>query len=92
MIHLRLTVIFLMQDIDASENVVNNMEHPLGPLLYTVSTMHCMTVSLAQDGMGLGTMWGTELAQRMLKEAGFGKVVENRLEHDPQNCYFVINK
>ncbi len=81
---------FLMQDIDASENVRNNMEHPLGPLLYTVSTMHCMTVSLAQGGMGLGTMWGTEKAQRMLKEAGFRKVIENRLEHDPQNCYFVV--
>ncbi len=80
---------FLMQDIDASENVNNNMDHPLGPLLYTVSTMHCMTVSLAQDGMGLGTMWGTEKAQRMLKEAGFNNVKENRLEHDIQNCYFV---
>ncbi len=85
--------IFLMQDIDGSENVRNNMDHPLGPFLYTISTMHCMTVSLAQDGgMGLGTMWGTEKAQRMLKEAGFSEVTENRLEHDPQNCYYVVTK
>ena len=83
---------FLMQDIDASEHVQNNMEHPIGPLLYTISTMHCMTVSLAQGGMGLGTMWGTEKANRMLKEAGFKSIKENRLEHDPQNCYFVVNK
>ncbi len=84
--------VFLMQDIDASENVLNNLDHPLGTLLYTISTMHCMSVSLAQGGMGLGTMWGTERAQRMLREAGFGRVVENRLEHDPQNCYFVVRK
>ena len=84
--------VFLMQDIDASEDVSNNMEHPLGPLLYTISTMHCMSVSLAAGGMGLGTMWGTEKAQRMLKEAGFTRAVENRLEHDPQNCYFVTYK
>jgi len=84
--------VFLMQDIDASEDVKNNMDHPMGPLLYTVSTMHCMTVSLAQGGMGLGTMWGTEKANRMLKEAGFSMIKENRLEHDPQNCYFVVTK
>lgn len=84
--------VFLMQDIDASSNVLNNMEHPLGSLLYTVSTMHCMSVSLAQDGMGLGTMWGTEKAQQMLKEAGFREIEENRLEHDPQNCYFIIRR
>ena len=27
--------------------------------------MHCMTVSLAQGGAGLGTLWGEELAQEV---------------------------
>ena len=49
---------FLMVDIKASSDVQENLEHPMGPFLYTVSTMHCMTVSLAQDGEGLGAMWG----------------------------------
>jgi 2-polyprenyl-3-methyl-5-hydroxy-6-metoxy-1,4-benzoquinol methylase len=44
--------VFLMQDIAGSSEVQNNMEHPIAPFLYTVSTMHCMTVSLAQSGMG----------------------------------------
>jgi 2-polyprenyl-3-methyl-5-hydroxy-6-metoxy-1,4-benzoquinol methylase len=83
---------FLMQDIDASSNVANNREHPMGPLLYTVSTMHCMTVSLAGNGMGLGTMWGTEQAQQMLQQAGFPDTSIHRLKHDIQNCYYVIRK
>ncbi|MCC5937124.1 MAG: methyltransferase domain-containing protein [Lunatimonas sp.] len=83
---------FLMQDIDASEKVANNLDHPFGRLLYSISTLHCTTVSLAQGGMGLGTMWGTEQANRMLLEAGFHRVQENRLAHDPMNCYFVVGK
>lgn len=84
--------VFLVQDIDASSHVVNNMDHPIGPLLYTISTFHCMSVSLAQGGMGLGTVWGTEKAQEMFREAGFSDVKINRLEHDFQNCFYVIRK
>jgi 2-polyprenyl-3-methyl-5-hydroxy-6-metoxy-1,4-benzoquinol methylase len=83
---------FLMQDIDGSEFVYNNMEHPFAPFLYTTSTIHCMSVSLAQGGMGLGTMWGVELANRMLREAGFTYIKENRLDHDPINCFYTIRK
>jgi hypothetical protein len=78
-----------MQDIRASSDVANNRDHPLGPLLYTVSCMHCMTVSLAQGGAGLGTMWGEEKALEMLAEAGFPEVEVHRLEHDIQNNYYV---
>ena len=31
--------------------------------------LQCMTVSLAQGGAGLGTMWGEEPARQMLHEA-----------------------
>jgi SAM-dependent methyltransferase len=47
---------FLMVDIKASSQVHENLDHPMGPFLYTTSAMHCMTVSLALDGEGLGTM------------------------------------
>ncbi|MDQ3361325.1 MAG: class I SAM-dependent methyltransferase, partial [Actinomycetota bacterium] len=57
---LRENGVYLMQDIAGSSHLHNNMDHPLGPFLYTISTMHCMTVSLAQGGEGLGTMWGEE--------------------------------
>ena len=83
---------YLMQDIHASSEVQNNMDHPIGPLLYTLSTTHCMTVSLAQDGEGLGTMWGREKAGQMLAEAGFSQIDIHRLDHDFQNDYYVIRK
>ena len=81
---------YLMQDIAASSHVHENLEHPLGTLLYTVSCMHCMTVSLAQGGEGLGTMWGDQKARELLAEAGFSRVEELRLEHDIMNAYYVV--
>ena len=84
--------VYLMQDIAGSSHVHNNLDHPIGPFLYTVSTMHCMTVSLAQGGEGLGTMWGEEKAKEMLKDAGFKEVEVKQLPHDIFNNCFIITK
>ncbi|MEX0761763.1 MAG: class I SAM-dependent methyltransferase [Dehalococcoidia bacterium] len=84
--------VYLMQDIGASSHLENNLDHPMGALLYAVSTFHCMTVSLAGGGAGLGTMWGREKAREMLAEAGFTDVKIRQLEHDVQNDYYVIQK
>jgi hypothetical protein len=51
--------------------------------------MHCMSVSLAGGGPGLGAVWGKELALRMLAEAGFRDVRVDTLPHDPINYYYV---
>ena len=82
--------VYLMQDIQGSSYVHENMDHPGGPLLYMISCMHCMTVSLAQGGDGLGAMWGEEKARELLAEAGFSSVDVHLLEHDPFNAYFVV--
>jgi hypothetical protein len=82
--------VYLMQDIHGSSHVDNNVDHPLGALIYTISCMHCMTVSLAQGGAGLGAMWGREKARELLEHAGFRSVEIHRLEHDIQNDYYVI--
>lgn len=84
--------VYLMQDIHSTGHVHTNMDHPLGPVLYTVSCMHCMSVSLAQGGDGLGTMWGREKAQELLGKAGFEEIEIHRLEHDIQNDYYVMTK
>ncbi|MGE0735387.1 MAG: class I SAM-dependent methyltransferase [Alphaproteobacteria bacterium] len=81
--------VYLAQDINGSSHVHGNCSHPIGTLLYTISCLHCMTVSLAQDGAGLGAMWGRELATKMMGDAGFGSVVVHELAHDIQNCYYV---
>jgi len=51
-----------------------------------------MSVSLAQGGLGLGTMWGEEKAREMLQAAGFTRVDVKQLQHDFQNNYFIATK
>jgi hypothetical protein len=60
--------------------------------LYTASCMHCMTVSLAQGGEGLGTMWGEEKTREYLERAGFRSVEKHELAHDIQNTWYVTRK
>jgi 2-polyprenyl-3-methyl-5-hydroxy-6-metoxy-1,4-benzoquinol methylase len=81
--------VYLAQDIKGSSHVHLNREHPVGTLLYTISCMHCMTVSLAQGGEGLGAMWGRETAEQLMREAGFRSIEVHELPHDFQNCYYV---
>jgi SAM-dependent methyltransferase len=83
---------FLCVDVAASSRLEENMDHPVAPFLYTISTMHCMTVSLALDGMGLGTMWGEQRAVEMMQEAGFGEIEVRRLPSDRFNNYYVAVK
>jgi SAM-dependent methyltransferase len=84
--------VFLMVDIKASSRLEDNVGVPLAAFVYTVSTMHCMSVSLAFDGAGLGTAWGRQLATSMLADAGFGDVKVEELESDPLNYYYVARK
>jgi cyclopropane fatty-acyl-phospholipid synthase-like methyltransferase len=84
--------VYLMQDISGTGHVDRDIEHPIGTFLYTISCMHCMTVSLAQNGEGLGAMWGEEKTREYLERAGFRSVAVNRLAHDIQNNWYVARK
>jgi 2-polyprenyl-3-methyl-5-hydroxy-6-metoxy-1,4-benzoquinol methylase len=84
--------VFLMVDIKSSSNLEDNVGLPFTSYMYTVSTMHCMSVSLALNGDGLGTCWGRELATTMLADAGFVDVVVREIESDPINNYYVARK
>lgn len=84
--------IFFMVDIDASSNLEENLDHMLGPTFYTISFTHCMTVSLADGGEGLGTMWGRQKALELLKEAGFAETDIQSPEWDLMNCYYISRK
>lgn len=82
----------LMVDIKASTNLEDNVGVPLSPYLFTMSTMHCMAVSLAYGGAGLGTAWGRQLAVSMLNDAGFRNISVSELESDPINLYYAALK
>ncbi|MCF8061171.1 MAG: class I SAM-dependent methyltransferase [Deltaproteobacteria bacterium] len=80
---------FSMVDIDAASDHAGNLDHPMGPFLYTVSLMHCMPVGLNDGGMGLGMMWGRERAEALLREAGFEEIEMEEMAHDPFNLHFL---
>src|SRR5437764_3481248 len=83
---------FLCVDVAADSTHAGNMEHPMGPMMYTISTMHCMTVSLALGGEGLGTCWGEQMAKELLGDAGFKEIDVARVEGDIMNNYYVARK
>ncbi|WP_320174315.1 class I SAM-dependent methyltransferase [Maridesulfovibrio sp.] len=84
--------VFSMIDIKASSSVGENMDHPMGAFLYTVSLMHCMPVGLVDGGTGLGMMWGREKAVSMCREAGFSRVEVNDIPEDGFNSHYLCFK
>jgi 2-polyprenyl-3-methyl-5-hydroxy-6-metoxy-1,4-benzoquinol methylase len=84
--------VYLMQDISGTSHLEEDKNHPIGTFLYTISCMHCMTVSLAQNGEGLGAMWGEEKTKNYLLQAGFTAVLTQKLAHDIQNNWYVVQK
>jgi SAM-dependent methyltransferase len=84
--------VYLCVDVAASSTLSENLDHPLGPFFYTISCMHCMTVSLADGGMGLGAMWGEQKAREMLADAGFTSIQTAHVDGDIINTYFIATK
>lgn len=83
--------LYLMIEPKASSNLEENIGAPFAPYMYGMSVLHCMTVSLAEGGMGLGTAWGEQTARRMLGEAGFTSI-EVFDAPGPQNSIYVCRK
>ena len=83
---------YLCVDVAAATDVADNMDNAFAPFGYTTSLFHCMSVSLAQGGVGLGTMWGQEKALEMLAEAGFTNVEVRKVEGDLLNNYYIATE
>lgn len=85
--------IFSMVDVDAKSNPVDNIGSHFAPLKYAISLVHCMPVSLYfENGAGLGTCWGHEVALKMLKEAGFQETELKSLEWNVFNVHYLSRK
>lgn len=54
---------------------------PVGKTFSAVSPLHCLTVSLAHEGAGLGTVIGESGARRLAHEAGFSSFEPLKVEH-----------
>ena len=84
--------IFVMFDTKASSRLENNLANPAATMLYSISTLHCLTVSLAEGGAGLGAAWGEELATRMLADAGFVDIEVRDVPDDPLDVVYLARR
>jgi SAM-dependent methyltransferase len=74
----------LWSEAKVSDRLEDNLT-PFGRTVYGASTMHCLTVSLAQHGEGLGSAIGENQARSLAAEAGFATFeklsIENPYHH-----------
>ncbi len=83
---------YLCVEPTAASALAENMLEPTAPFQYTISTMHCMSVSIAGGGVGLGTAWGTETTMEYLTAAGFVDITIAEVKDDRTNSHFVCHK
>lgn len=78
----------LMVEPAAGDTLQENL-HAGGALFYSMSTLHCMTVSLADGGEGLGTAYGPRRAEALCREAGFGRFRRLPIQN-PFNAFYEV--
>jgi SAM-dependent methyltransferase len=61
---------YLMVEVNVSNKLEDNI-NPMGRMMYSASTLYCMTVSLAHGGAGIGAMMGEPKARELAQTAGF---------------------
>ncbi len=71
---------YLMMEIAAGDALADNL-NIRGRFFYSVSTLHCLTVSLAHNGEGIGTMMGEAKARALAMEAGFAHFRRLPIDH-----------
>lgn len=63
---------YLMVEVNTSSRLEDNI-NPMGRMMYSISTLYCMTVSLAHGGAGIGACMGETKARELAAEAGFSR-------------------
>jgi len=82
--------IFFWQEPIGSHDPLEN-RNPSGKMRQAISLYHCMTVSLAHGGMGLGTLIGEKGARELAGQAGFSQFEKLPIE-DPGQQFFRLQK
>lgn len=71
---------YLMKEANCSHRLEENL-HPVGKLLYSLSTLYCLPFSLANNGAAIGTCMGEELPRQMCNQAGFSHFQKLPFDH-----------
>jgi len=64
---------FVLREPHAADTLEGNLMNPMATVQYAVSTLHCLNVSLAAGGPGIGTAFGEQHARGLLRDAGFAE-------------------
>lgn len=82
---------WLIKDIRSHSRFEDNLNHPLIAMFYGFSVSACMSSALSEPGgAGLGTLgFNPEVAERMVREAGFTRFVQHDFD-DPANLYYEV--
>ena len=72
---------YMVQEVNVSDKLEENMK-PLGKMVYSVSTLYCMTTSLAHGGAGIGTAMGEKKARDLASVAGFTRFTRLPINDD----------
>ena len=82
---------WLIKDIRSNPDYKKNMRNPMLAMFYGFSVSACMSSALSEPGgAGLGTLgFNPEVAQRMVRAAGFTRFTEHDFE-DPSNLYYEV--
>jgi len=77
---------YFMVEPRAGDTLAENLG-PMGAMMYSMSTLHCLTVSLAHGGEGIGTAIGPTKIRQLAEQAGFTRVRRLPIEHLAQAFY-----
>uniref|UniRef100_A0A914CBT1 Methyltransferase domain-containing protein n=1 Tax=Acrobeloides nanus TaxID=290746 RepID=A0A914CBT1_9BILA len=87
--------LFAMIEVDSSGNcyVEKTTKGPLASMFYANSLFHCLPVGAStEDALALGSMWGVERGQNLLKESGFSEVKVEKTLFFPFNVLYTAKK
>jgi 2-polyprenyl-3-methyl-5-hydroxy-6-metoxy-1,4-benzoquinol methylase len=65
--------------------------NPVGKMFANLSPLHCMTVSLAHGGEGLGSIIGEKGARELAEKAGFSNFERLPIDN-PFNLFFALSR
>jgi len=80
--------VYIWSEPNASDKAHEN-RNIVGRAFHSISPLHCMTVSLAYNGAGLGTVIGEAGARRLAQEAGFSSFEKLPIQN-PFNQFFAL--
>jgi 2-polyprenyl-3-methyl-5-hydroxy-6-metoxy-1,4-benzoquinol methylase len=78
----------LIQELNVGETLADNL-NTFGAFFYAISTLHCMTSSLARNGAGLGTAMPPSTLRRLVLDAGFASIERLPFTHPLYALYEV---